>query len=284
MEQCADRPYFSLGYNGTSAFIFLLGARPLSAPRFFSASALPREPLASRHWEVDEATARHWQVLRLNVGDAVTLFDGCGGEWHATIETLEKRRASALLTAFDAVERESPIEITLVQALAMGDKMDFIVQKAVELGVSTIIPVTSERTTLKLVGDRADKRSQHWRAVAVAACEQCGRNRVPQIAPLVDWSHWLKAYGANASDGTTALMFHPDAAIATQSFGTALRAANPKRVAILIGPEGGWSPGEVAAAIAAGVKPVRAGPRVLRTETAGLAAVAALNALLGDLR
>jgi 16S rRNA (uracil1498-N3)-methyltransferase len=164
-----------------------------------------------------------------------------------------------------AVERESPLRIVLVQALASGDKMDWVVQKAVELGVHAMQPVQAERSVLRLAGERADKRVAHWQQVAVAACEQCGRNRVPEIRALQALAHWLGA--------------HRDALNYVLAPGGAQGFADepePKDVVhLLVGPEGGWSEGELAAFDAAGCRRVRLGPRVLRTETAGLAAVAA---------
>lgn len=208
------------------------------------------------------------------MNDHVTLFDGRGGEWATTISALGKRGASVQLLSFDAVERESPINITLVQALATGDKMDFIVQKAVELGISAIQPIASERATLKLAGDRAQKRVAHWQAIAQAACEQCGRNRVPAVADIMT----LDAYLATSTMGAR-LMLQPSAMASLVA-----SAAIECPIEIMIGPEGGFSDGEIALAATHGVTPVRFGARVLRTETAGLAAIAALNAVHGDLQ
>jgi 16S rRNA (uracil1498-N3)-methyltransferase len=206
----------------------------------------------------------------------VALFDGNGGEFTARLVSLDKRRATVELHAFDGVERESPLAITLVQALATSDKMDLIVQKAVELGAVFIQPVASERATLKLSGDRADKRAAHWQAIARAACEQCGRNRVPVIGELMALADWL----ALPVEGARFLM-HPRADASL----LALAPASPGQpIHILVGPEGGFSEREIAMALERGVKPARFGPRVLRTETAGLAVLAALNALSGDLK
>lgn len=225
--------------------------------------------------EVGEEIARHLAVLRLQPGDDLGLFDGGGGEIAARLVVIGKRSATVELRAFDPVERESPLAITLVQALATSDKMDLIVQKAVELGAVAIQPVASERATLKLSGDRAQKRAAHWQAIARAACEQCGRNRVPAVGEILELADWL----AQPAAGTRILM-QPGA-----------QASLPERVAaspgqpihILIGPEGGFSAREVAMAAERGVLACRFGPRVLRTETAGLAALAALNAVAGDL-
>ena len=207
-------------------------------------------------------------------GDRVTLFDGMGGEWTGVITGSGKRAAALQLLEFDPVERESPLRITLVQALATSDKMDFIVQKAVELGIDAIQPVATERATLKLAGDRAQKRTAHWRAIAQAACEQCGRNRVPALAEPVTLEAWLALPSMERR-----LMLHPQA---HSSLVELADVALP--IAIVVGPEGGFSAKEIAQAENHGVKQVRFGPRVLRAETAGLAAIAAINAVHGDLR
>ena len=199
------------------------------------------------------------------------LFDGSGGEVEARL-AVRGKAVFAQLGEARAVERESPLRIVLVQALASGDKMDWVVQKAVELGAHAVQPVQAERSVLRLAGERADKRVAHWQQVAVAACEQCGRNRVPEIRPLQALAPWLGA--------------HRDALNYVLAPGGAAGFADepePKDVVhLLVGPEGGWSEVEMAAFDAAGCHRVRLGPRVLRTETAGLAAVAALQARWGD--
>ncbi|MFB1031813.1 MAG: 16S rRNA (uracil(1498)-N(3))-methyltransferase [Thauera sp.] len=219
-----------------------------------------------------DALAHHaLRVLRLRDGEAVVLFDGSGGEVEARL-AVRGKAVFAQLGEARAVERESPLRIVLVQALASGDKMDWVVQKAVELGAHAVQPVQAERSVLRLAGERADKRVAHWQQVAVAACEQCGRNRVPEIRPLQALAPWLGA--------------HRDAPNYVLAPGGAAGFADepePKDVVhLLVGPEGGWSEVEIAAFDAAGCRPVRLGPRVLRTETAGLAAVAALQARWGD--
>ncbi len=208
------------------------------------------------------------------VGESIALFDGHGGEWSASVTNIAKRHASVELQNFDSIERESPLHITLVQALATSDKMDFIVQKAVELGVAAIQPLASERATMKLAGDRVQKRIAHWQAVARSACEQCGRNRIPAVDELMSLEDWL-AMPNNAPR----LMLHPDAE------GSLVAVTdNMSALSLLIGPEGGFSEKEIALAAKHGVQAVKFGPRVLRTETAGLAAIAALNATHGDFR
>lgn len=219
--------------------------------------------------------ARHAvRVLRLPPGAPMVLFDGRGGEYPAHIERIERDRAIAVLGPWVEVERESPLAITLVQALQAGDKMDFTIQKAVELGVRHIVPVESRRSVLRLAGERAGKRVAHWQGVVASACEQCGRNQVPVVAPLEKLENWL----ARPAPGVMRLMLAPDAE-------QTLAAIPPaQEVQLLIGAEGGLDPQEMIAAQSAGFQGVRMGPRILRTETAGLAALAAMQMLWGDLR
>jgi len=237
-------------------------------PRFFCPDGL----LPASDMPLPSAVAHHAErVLRLAVGDPVTLFDGQGGECAASILAFGKQPLARLGPRL-AIERESPLQITLVQALASGDKMDWVVQKAVELGVAAVQPVAAERSVLKLAGERADKRVAHWQQVAVAACEQSGRNRVPVVGEIQP----LAKYLARPFDGTRLIL-------APGADGALARKARPARpLAILIGPEGGWSPAELDLAARAGCEPLALGPRVLRTETAGLAAMAAMQTVWGD--
>ena len=213
------------------------------------------------------------RVLRLAAGDGVTLFNGQGGEFGATIVRVGKAEVSVAIGTHLDRECESPLGITLVQALSGGDKMDFTVQKAVELGVSMIQPVIGNRSVVRLAGERAEKRVQHWQGVVISACEQCGRNRVPAVGAILPLETWL--WGAERSG--LRLVFAPDA---TQTLHEL--PAPEAGVTVLAGPEGGFSEAEVAAAAACGFIPVRLGPRVLRTETAALAAIAAMQAVWGD--
>ena len=243
----------------------------MNLPRFYCREALS----PGAHIELPEPVARHAvRVLRLPPGAPMVLFDGRGGEYPAHIERIERDRVMAVLGAWVETERESALAITLVQALQAGDKMDFTIQKAVELGVRDIVPVESRRSVLRLAGERAGKRVAHWQGVVASACEQCGRNQVPLVAPLEKLENWL----ARPADGVLRLMLAPDA---EQTLATI---APAKDVQLLIGAEGGLDPQEVIAAQQAGFQAVRLGPRVLRTETAGLAALAALQALWGDFR
>jgi len=252
------------------AFIWPIIA-PMNLPRFYC-----REALApGAHIDLPEPVARHAvRVLRLPPGAAVVLFDGRGGEYEARIERIEKDRVMAALGAWREVERESPLAVTLIQAVQAGEKMDFTIQKAVELGVSAIVPVDSRRSVTRLSGERAGRRVAHWQGVAASACEQCGRNQVPQVAPLEKLESWL----ARPAVGGLRLMLAPDAEHALADLPLA------RQVQMLIGAEGGLDPQEVVAAQQVGFQPVRLGPRVLRTETAALAALAAMQALWGDFR
>lgn len=246
--------------------------RRMNQPRFYC-----REPLApAAHIELPEPVARHAvRVLRLAPGAEITLFDGRGGEYPAQLTRIEKDRAYAVLGDWRQVERESRLEVTLVQAVQAGDKMDFTIQKAVELGVAGVVPVDSRRSVVRLAGERAAKRAAHWQGVAASACEQCGRNQVPLVTQIEKLEHWL---ARPAAAGTLRLMLSPTA---TQ---TLAELPPAEQIQLLIGAEGGLDPQEMLAAEQAGFQAVRLGPRVLRTETAGLAALAALQVLWGDFR
>jgi 16S rRNA (uracil1498-N3)-methyltransferase len=176
------------------------------------------------------------------------------------------------VSAFDRTERESPLAVTLVQGVSAGDRMDLTIQKAVELGVAAIQPVLAERSVVRLKGERGDTRREHWRRVAIAACEQCGRNRVPAIAAAIAIGDY------RAPEESLKLLLSPGGTKTLRSL--AIGAGRP--VVLAAGPEAGFSPAEETAFVAAGFLPVRMGPRILRTETAGPAALAALNALYGD--
>ena len=217
---------------------------------------------------LEDAPAHHLaRVLRLREGDSLTLFNGRGGEWDA--EFLGRRRVR--LRSFSDVERESPLQLTLVQGVSSGERMDYTVQKAVELGVAAIQPLLTRKGVVKLEGKRAESRVDHWRRVAIAACEQSGRNRIPEVRPLLDFSVYVRDA---ANEGARYLL---------SAAGRPLRELNPEQAAtIAAGPEAGFSPEEQSALERAGFVKASLGPRVLRTETAALAALAALNALRGD--
>lgn len=224
------------------------------------------------------SSARHVvSVLRLAAGDAVTLFDGRGGEYAAVLVQSDRRGAVAEVGEHRPIERESPLETTLLQGLVRGEKMDLLVQKATELGVSRIVPVAAARSVARIASEGdARKKLEHWRAVAASACEQCGRNRLPAIeAPLS-----LDAALALTQDAALRALLAP---AANFGFAARLHASRPASVAILIGPEGGFDEAEAALAGRLGFESLRFGPRVLRTETAAIAALTVLQALAGDL-
>jgi 16S rRNA (uracil1498-N3)-methyltransferase len=247
----------------------------MSLPRFYC----PLPLATGTNVCLPEGAARHAaRVLRLRVGDSLTLFDGTGGEYGARIATIERDRVSVDLLEWRAAECESPLSITLAQALQAGEKMDLTVQKAVELGIARIVPLLARRSVVRLEGDRAARRVEHWRGVAVSACEQCGRNRVPEVAALEGLAHWLTRAPAA---GTLRLMLAPGSA---RSLAMLAPPAPGQPIELLIGAEGGLAAEEVELAVLAGFVAIRLGPRILRTETAGLAALAALQCLWGDFR
>ena len=218
-------------------------------------------------------------VLKVGAGNTAILFDGRGGEWRATLSPAGKSSKPVLyatLTEFNECDNEPPLQITLVQALPTSDKMDWVVQKAVELGVARIQPIMTKRSVMRLSGERATRRVAHWRNIAIAACEQSGRNRVPAVAPIIE----LPRYLGQAVERSAECRFIC-APSATQSLREQQVPALP--IALLVGPEGGFDESELSAATLAGFQPIRLGPRVLRTETAGVAALAAIMALWGDL-
>lgn len=232
--------------------------------------------------ELPDAAAYHaLKVLRMKAGDSVILFDGRGGEWRA--ELLGAKVSSgetARATVRELCDRtvESPLPITLVQALPSGDKMDWVIEKSVELGVAAIQPVAAKRSVVRLSAERMARRVAHWNAIASAACEQCGRNHVPVVAPVLDLPQYLAgAKLQNEAQNALRVLLAPEG---TASLRALARPGGP--VIIMVGPEGGWEAGELQAAKAAGFQAMRLGPRVLRTETAGLAALAALQATWGD--
>jgi 16S rRNA (uracil1498-N3)-methyltransferase len=242
----------------------------MNAPRLY----VPLPLAAGAQLELPEGAGHHAaRVLRLRAGDPVALFNGQGGEYAARILAIGKHDVTVALERHDPVERESSLPVTLVQAVSSGERMDITIQKAVELGVSRIVPVESERCVVRLKGERAAKRVAHWQQVTISACEQCGRNRIPEVRMISPLDVWLAAEKNDA----LRWMLLPGA-------DTALRdlPRPQKPIELLVGPEGGLTDAEVEAARRAGYQPVRLGPRVLRTETAALALLAALQALWGD--
>jgi len=241
----------------------------MSTPRFYLDQPLA---LGSR-FSLPPGPARHAvRALRLMADDTVILFNGQGGEYTACIERIQKDEVAVSVTGFADIERESRLRVMLAQGISSGERMDYTLQKAVELGVSAIQPIAAKRSVVKLAGERADKRVAHWQGVVASACEQCGRNRVPTVAPPLTLAHWL-----GQRTGGRLLFLSPLA--------EARLADLPLPVApdwLVAGPEGGFEADEIAALHAAGAIPVRLGPRVLRTETAAPAALAAMQTLWGD--
>ncbi|MDO6460555.1 16S rRNA (uracil(1498)-N(3))-methyltransferase [Granulosicoccaceae sp. 1_MG-2023] len=219
-----------------------------------------------------EATRHAVQVLRLQAGHPLTLFNGDGWNYTATLQNTAKQ-AEVLITGKQENPLESPLEVTLVQGVSRSERMDFTLQKAVELGVTGIVPVFTERSVLNLNGARLEKKIRHWRAVISSACEQSGRSRLPTLGEAVS----LRDYLATNAPAGKACVLLPGAA------GTFAGIDNPNnRFTLLIGPEGGLSEAETDAAQAAGFTGVSMGPRILRTETAGIAALSILQARFGD--
>ena len=235
-------------------------------PRFYCPTPLATGLALS----LPAGAARHVQVLRLQPGDVITLFNGEGGEFDATVTRMGRSDVEVEVGAHHAVEREAARAVHLLAGITANERMDWLVEKATELGVASITPLVAERSVLKLKGERAEKKLAHWQGVAVAAAEQCGRNRVPTVHPAVTLTEWVKKappgerWVLSLSEGTQSLaqMQGPAAGLPMTP------------VTVLSGPEGGLSPTEEAAALAAGFAPVTLGPRVLRAETAPLAVLA----------
>jgi 16S rRNA (uracil1498-N3)-methyltransferase len=241
-----------------------------TSPRLYFPGALA----AGATCVLPAAQAHHAaRVLRLRPGEAVTLFNGEGGEYAAVITGVVRDRVTLDVGARAAVDREPAIGVTLAQAISSGERMDFTVQKAVELGVVAIQPLTSSRSVVRLAAERAERRVAHWQTVVTHACEQSGRNRVPSVAAVAALPEWL----VRPAPGALRVMLLPDAP-------RRLRDLPPPQggIVLLAGPESGFSADERQMAERAGFLAVRLGPRVLRTETAAIAALAALHALWGD--
>jgi len=225
--------------------------------------------------ELPEAAAHHAaRVLRLREGDLALLFDGRGGEYEARLSMPGRGRVVAGIGARRDVERESPLAVTLVQAVSSGEKMDFTIQKAIELGVAAIQPVLSAKSVVRLSAEREEKKLAHWKRVAIAACEQCGRNRVPEVRKAISIGSYCSAPGGSS----LRLLLTPEGKTGLRDLQQQIGHA----VTIAAGPEAGFSDEEEQLLQRAGFVPVRLGRRILRTETAALAALAALNALAGD--
>ncbi len=231
------------------------------------------QPLAAgAELELEESGARHLQVLRLGAGDSVLLFNGDGRSWQAQLlEGSRKRARVAIERELEAADGESPLAIHLGIAISKGERMDWVVQKATELGVTAITPLQTQRVEVRLNAERRAKKLRHWQQVAISACEQCGRNRLPTVAEPMALQPWLGSVVAECK-----LVLAPGAEPLAAS-------QPPQSLALLIGPEGGLDEAEIAAAARAGFAPLALGPRILRTETAPVAALAILQHLWGDM-
>jgi 16S rRNA (uracil1498-N3)-methyltransferase len=234
-------------------------------PRFYCPGPLA----AGQSLQLPAGAARHVQVLRLQPGAAVTLFNGEGGEYDALVEHMGRSEVRVLVGSHQAVEREAPHEVHLAVGMPANERMDWLVEKAVELGVASIQPLLAERSVLRLNGERAERKRTHWQGIAIAACEQCGRNRVPVVHEVVEMARWLAT--PRPQTLKLVLSLSPQA----RPLGEASAACAP--VLVLSGPEGGLSAREEEAALAQGFQPATLGTRVLRAETAPLAVLAALT-------
>lgn len=243
----------------------------MSAPRFYCPPPLP----SGAHCELPPEAAHHAsRVLRLRVGDAVQIFDGQGNALDATLHAINGKHVSLGNLQTCMATPAGGLHIVLAQAMCGSEKMDWVVQKATELGVAEIIPIQTQRSLARLAPNRADKRAQHWHNVAVAACEQCGRNDLPQLQAPQDMREWLQVLHGN--DGGKFILLPGGAG------GLPAQPRPQGRVTLLIGPEGGFTGDEANVAQQAGFVPILLGPRVLRTETAAIAGIAALQTLWGD--
>ncbi|KQU76812.1 MULTISPECIES: 16S rRNA (uracil(1498)-N(3))-methyltransferase [unclassified Rhizobacter] len=232
-------------------------------PRFHVAAPMQ----AGLELSLPPGAARHVQVLRLQPGDPLTLFNGDGGEWQAEVVRMGRSEVGVRLNAYVAIDRELPIQVTLALGMPANERMDALVEKATELGVAAIQPLMTERSVLRLSGERADKKQAHWQGVAAAASEQCGRTRVPVIAPVRGLAEWLRGLPPAAGRRFVLSLRTPEP----------LQAEAGGALTFLSGPEGGLSEAEEAAAAAAGFVPASLGPRVLRADTAPLAVLAHLG-------
>jgi 16S rRNA (uracil1498-N3)-methyltransferase len=241
----------------------------VTGPRIYTEKALA----VGEEVELEPGPSRHiGSALRLQTGADITLFNGRGGEFQATISHGDRKRVRVLVNQHRNIEREAPLGVHLGIAVSRGDRMDWVVQKATELGVAEISPLLSERTEVKLHGDRADKKIHHWQQIAISACEQCGRNTVPPIHPLAKLADWSQQVQAHRK-----LVLHHREARSLSSL------KRPDSLALLIGPEGGLSRLEIESALQAGFDALSMGPRVLRTETAPIAALAIIGHHWGDM-
>lgn len=239
--------------------------------RFFTDSPLAPDTEV----QLSESAAAHaTRALRLNAGDSAIIFNGDGFDYDCTLTSVKKNAVTATITGAKQISNESPLHITLLQGISSGDRMDFTIQKAVELGVRQIQPISTQRSVVKLSYDRAEKRTEHWQNVAISACEQSGRAFVPKVLAPLTLEAWL---AQNPYSSTTRILLNP--------IGAKRLAEIPKpagAIELLIGAEGGLSPGEIDLACAQNFQSIVLGPRILRTETAALTAISSMQSLWGD--
>jgi 16S rRNA (uracil1498-N3)-methyltransferase len=236
---------------------------------------LPQPLCAGEHYTLTGDQHRHIsRVLRLKAGAMLTLFDGRGGEYSAVIEEVHRSDCLVHTSEFLDLDKESPLPVRLAQGIGRGERTDYAIQKAVELGVTSIVPILSRRGVVRLDGQRARRRLAHWHGIMVHACQQCGRNRLPELGPVVTLTEWLSGYDSSSLN----LILDPTSAstISELEYGGGL-------ITLLVGPEGGLDSEEREAAYAAGFSGLSLGPRMLRTETAAVAAVTAVQLRWGDL-
>ncbi len=240
-------------------------------PRFHVQQSLA----AGQQLELPADVAHHINVVRMEPGDTLTLFNGDGGEYTAVLTDVQKKKAWAEIKVFDPREAELPFAVTLAQALPEGSKMDWIIEKAVELGVAGIQPLAARRCVVRLSAERAEKKLEHWNGIVVSASEQCGRNRLASVAAPLEFRDWIAR-----QDLHKRVILTPRA---TESLADWARHQPAQALSIMVGPEGGFSDEEEAEALRHGALPLSIGPRVLRTETAALAAVSILSAAWGGI-
>ena len=225
--------------------------------------------------QLSESAAAHaTRALRLNVGDSAIVFNGDGFDYDCELTSIKKNTVLAIITAANQVNNESPLNITLLQAISSGDRMDFTIQKAVELGVTRIQPISSQRSMVKLSAERAEKRTEHWRNIAISACEQSGRAVVPVVDAPLSLQHWL---AANPQNNASRILLNPVGALRLAEVEKPSNEAQ-----LLIGAEGGLAQHEIDLACHHGFQSIVLGPRILRTETAALTTIAAMQTLWGD--
>jgi 16S rRNA (uracil1498-N3)-methyltransferase len=243
----------------------------MSNSRFYSAENLVNGTTVKL---ADNAATHATRVLRLNVGDTITLFNGDGFDYACELLSIKKNEVLAQVNASKAIENESPLHITLLQGISSGDRMDYTIQKAVELGVKCIQPISTERSVVKLSAERSQKRLEHWQNVAISACEQCGRAKIPTVLAPIGLLPWL---ASNPLGDASRILLNPVGAKRLAEL-----ASLAQHIQLLIGAEGGLTSTEIKAAIDHDFQSIILGPRILRTETAALTAISAIQALWGD--